>query len=258
MAQACSLMPLTWFVGNTIGPLIGGLLEHPAEKFPAVFGDSVFFKTYPYFLPCSVSATFAVICWFIAYFSLKETITAQMSPKDYFLGRKRKPQEPHAGPPAMADNGVQCDASEGQLPLRKLLVRPVLIAAGCYAFFLLIDMAIRTVLPVYFAMPIEMGGLGLGPSAIGTILALSGFANGVFRCLLFAPLHDRFGPKILYLIGTFLCIPVIALFPMTSWVARERGLDSLVWTLVGSQMILFVLATFSFSEIQLFLLLHFE
>ncbi|KAI6044364.1 major facilitator superfamily domain-containing protein [Pisolithus marmoratus] len=246
MAQACSLMPLTWFFGNTVGPLIGGLLEHPTEKFPAVFRDSVFFKKYPYFLPCSVSATFAVICWFIAYFSLEETITPRMSPKDYFLGRKPKHQEPNVGSPVMADNGVH-SASEGQLPLQKLLVRPVLIAAGCYAFFALTDMAIRTVLPVYFAMPIEMGGLGLGPSAIGTILALLGFANGICQCLLFVPLQDRLGPKILYLIGAFLCIPVIALFPMTTWVARERGLDSLVWTLVGSQMILYVLTTFSFS-----------
>ncbi|KAI6044366.1 major facilitator superfamily domain-containing protein [Pisolithus marmoratus] len=247
IAQACSVMPLAWFFGTTIGPLIGGLLEHPAEKFPAIFGNSTFFKTYPYFLPCSVSATFAAISWFIAYFFLQETTKPQMSPKDFFLGRKSNPQGPDEGLPAPIGNDVHCDTIEGQLPLRKLLVPSVLIASGCYAFFALTDMAMRTVLPVYFAIPVEMGGLGLDPSAIGTILALFGFTNGVCLSLFFAPLHDRMGPKNLYLIGTLLYIPAIALFPVTSWAARERGLDSLVWTLVGSQMICCVSASFSFS-----------
>ncbi|KAI6044363.1 major facilitator superfamily domain-containing protein [Pisolithus marmoratus] len=242
IAQACSVMPLAWFSGITIGPLIGGLLEHPAKKFPTVFGGSTFFKTYPYFLPCSVAGTFAVICWFIAYFLLEE-----MSPKDYILGRKPKPQEPNEGSSAIMENGIHCDTSEGQLPLRQLLVPSVLIAAGCYAFFALTDIAVRTVLPVYFAIPVEMGGLGLDPSAIGTILALLGLVGGVCQSLLFAPLHDRLGPKNLYLTGTSLYIPVIALFPVTTWVARERGLGSLVWTLVGSQMILCVFVGFSFS-----------
>lgn len=247
IAQACSVMPLAWFFGTTIGPLIGGLLEHPAEKFPAIFGDSTFLKIYPYFLPCSVSATFAVLCWFVAYFLLEETTKPQMSPKDYLFGRKSKPQEPNNGLPAIRENGVQCDTNEGQLPLWKLLIPAVLISAGCYAFFALTDIAVRTVFPVYFAIPIEMGGLGLDPSAIGTILALLGLTNGVCQSLLFAPLHDRLGPKNLYLIGTSLLLPAIALFPVTTWVARERGLDSLVWTLVGAQMILCVFSSFSFS-----------
>ncbi|KAI6010771.1 major facilitator superfamily domain-containing protein [Pisolithus orientalis] len=246
MALACSFLPLTWFFGTTIGPLIGGLLEHPAEKYPRVFGGSTFFETYPYFLPCSVSATFAVICWFVAYFFLKETTTPQMSAKDYFLRRKFKPKGPNGGLPATTENGVHCDNNEGQLPLRKLLVPNVLIAAGCYACFAFSDIAARTVLPVYFTIPIEMGGLGLRPSAIGTILSLQGFASGFCQTLLFARLHDRLGPKNLYLVGSSLYLPAIVLFPVTAWVARERGLDYVVWTLVGTQIMLFVFAGFSF------------
>ncbi|KAI6149248.1 major facilitator superfamily domain-containing protein [Pisolithus tinctorius] len=247
MALAYSIMPLAWFFGTTIGPLIGGLLEHPAEKYPAVFGGSTFFKTYPYFLPCSVSATFAVICWFITYFLLEETTTPQMSAKDYILGRKSKPQGPNGRSPAATENGVHCDNHEGQLPLRKLLVPNVLVAAGCYAFIALTDIAVRTVLPVYFAVPVEMGGLGLRPSAIGTILSLLGVASGVCQTLFFARLHDRLGPKYLYLMGSFLYIPAIVLFPVMTWVARKRGLDGLVWTLVGSQIMLFMFSGLSFS-----------
>ena len=53
-------------------PLIGGSLAMPAERFPKVFGDSTFFKKYPYFLPCSVSATVTALSWLIAFLFMKE------------------------------------------------------------------------------------------------------------------------------------------------------------------------------------------
>ena len=53
-------------------PLIGGALAHPAERFPSLFGSSKFLRDYPYFLPCSIPATFTLFCWFITYFYLKE------------------------------------------------------------------------------------------------------------------------------------------------------------------------------------------
>ena len=44
-----------------IGPVIGGLLARPAERFPDLFGENVFLKKYPYFLPCAVPATFSLV-----------------------------------------------------------------------------------------------------------------------------------------------------------------------------------------------------
>lgn len=52
--------------------MIGGSLASPAERFPDIFGDSVFFKEYPYFLPCSVSAAVAALSWLIAFMFMKE------------------------------------------------------------------------------------------------------------------------------------------------------------------------------------------
>lgn len=56
---------------NPIAPVIGGALQHPAERF-ALFSGNVFFKDYPYFLPCFVSASFSAVTWIIAYFFLEE------------------------------------------------------------------------------------------------------------------------------------------------------------------------------------------
>lgn len=52
--------------------MIGGALSRPAERFPEVFGNSTFLKTYPYFLPCAIPATFSLVAWIVTYLYLKE------------------------------------------------------------------------------------------------------------------------------------------------------------------------------------------
>ena len=39
------------------GPILGGALASPAKKFPDIFGDSEFFKRYPFALPNIVAST---------------------------------------------------------------------------------------------------------------------------------------------------------------------------------------------------------
>ncbi|ELU40837.1 member of major facilitator superfamily multidrug-resistance, DHA1 sub-family [Rhizoctonia solani AG-1 IA] len=65
-AQGFALLSVTWYLGSTLGPLIGGSLSKPAERFPGVFGSrnhvwtklgiKGFWSDYPYFLPCFVAA----------------------------------------------------------------------------------------------------------------------------------------------------------------------------------------------------------
>ncbi len=75
VARAFAYQPIPWSTGATLGPLIGGTLSRPAEKFPNLFGNSEFLKTYPYFLPCAIPATFTVICWLVTYIFLEEVRT---------------------------------------------------------------------------------------------------------------------------------------------------------------------------------------
>lgn len=55
-ARAFSIMPLVWCVGSVFGPILGGALASPVEKYPALFGDSNFLKRFPFALPNLVSA----------------------------------------------------------------------------------------------------------------------------------------------------------------------------------------------------------
>ena len=102
--------------------------------------------------------------------------------------------------------------------------------------------------PVYLATPLKMGGLGLNPSHIGTLLAAIGLFSSVFQLAFFPPLHSRLGGKPLFLITASLFFPVAALCPFTSRVGQEQGLSNLVWLLLGIQIFLFSCAHLSFGK----------
>ena len=171
-----------------------------------------------------------------------------MSPMVYLLGCWHRPQSPKRGPSAVVEDGDIVDAREIPLTFRELLVAPVLIAAGSYASFAILDISFRTLFPVYLATPVEMGGLGLDPTAIGTVLAVMGISGGVSQLLFFSPLYNRLGGKPLFLITMSFFFPIAALFPIINCVGKENGLNSLVWFLVGLQIFLFAFASFAISK----------
>jgi hypothetical protein len=80
-------------------------------------------------------------------------------------------------------SGTVGGETEGEqaVPLRGLMTRRVIVAASNYAFLALVDVAIRAMQPVFFATPIELGGLGLPTSRIGNLLSIFGLLNGIFQ-----------------------------------------------------------------------------
>ena len=49
--RAFSIMPLMWTIGSILGPAFGGMFANPAKRYPDTFGDSRFFRDFPYALP---------------------------------------------------------------------------------------------------------------------------------------------------------------------------------------------------------------
>ena len=109
-----------------------------------------------------------------------------------------------------------------------------------YAFLALVDIAFRALQPLFLSTPIALGGLGLDPPAIGTVLSFFGILNGVFTVFFFSRMTDYFGVKGMYLIGITAAVPCFSLFPVINLLARnsiersgELGTD--VWVAVGLQ-----------------------
>ncbi|WFD22526.1 hypothetical protein MEQU1_001198 [Malassezia equina] len=59
--RAYAQMGFWWGMGGIVGPILGGVLEHPVDKYPWLFGRMTFLQTYPYFLPCLLAGSSTIV-----------------------------------------------------------------------------------------------------------------------------------------------------------------------------------------------------
>ena len=107
-------------------------------------------------------------------------------------------------------------------------------------------MSFRALQPIFLSTPVELGGLGLDPPVIGTVMSFFGILNGVFTVFFFSRMTDYFGAKGVFLIGMTAAVPCFSLFPLISHLGhnsmeRSGGLGTEVWVTVGIQVALSVL-----------------
>lgn len=112
------------------------------------------------------------------------------------------------------------------------------------------DIAFRAILPVFLSTPIEIGGLGLNPSTIGTIFSVSGILSGVLRVFFFARINDYWGSRKIYMAGIVSVLGSFVCFPIMSLLAKNQGLSNAVWGLVAVQTVLSVGTSFSYGELR--------
>ncbi|KAI0346548.1 member of major facilitator multidrug-resistance DHA1 sub-family [Trametopsis cervina] len=256
LAQAYSYLPISWSTGGTLGPIIGGFLSRPVERFPDTFGHSEFLKEYPYFLACAVPATFSAVAWLVSLLFLHETVATPRSARNIFRAWLTKDnltvQTASSGQDnkATATVGITSveDAKKKPLPLSQVMIPRVLLAAINYAFLALVDISTRAIQPVFYSTPVELGGLGLPPHHIGKILALYGIVNGFLQIYYFARTQARFGPKNVYMVGIGSSLVVYAFFPIINFLARTQGTTHpIVWFAVAFQIITSILINFSYG-----------
>ncbi|KAG1780679.1 major facilitator superfamily domain-containing protein [Suillus placidus] len=246
LPKAYGYMPLPWMIGNVFGPLVGGSLSRPADRFPEIFGRSELLKTYPYLLPCAVSAIFTSVAWLVTYFRFRESVSISTPLwkfiKGWFLPQSytkpfTHPESSHARLSDAWEANVE-EVPSKPLPLRAVLTPKVLVMAANCSTMALLHIALTSILPVFYATPIELGGLSLDPPRIGAILAVSGLANGTSQLFSFSPLHDRFGAGVIHTVGVCAGIPIVILFPAINALARIHGMSLAVWLSVGVQLAL--------------------
>lgn len=155
-------------------------------------------------------------------------------------------EPPNDAEPMLASH--RQDFGQYPVPLRKLLVPHILLILANYMYLALLDISFSSLLPLFYATPIEYGGLGLSPSRIGTCLGSMGFAGGVFQIFFAAKAFRRWGPKLNFIAGMACFISNFALFPVMNALVRQWGLSFLVWLLVFSQLLTNLLVGVSYSE----------
>ncbi|KAG0692565.1 major facilitator superfamily domain-containing protein [Suillus ampliporus] len=258
LPQAYNYMPLPWMLASLIGPLVGGSLSQPADRFPEIFGRSELLRTYPYLLPCAVPAILTSMAWLVIYFRLKESVSTKASPWGSIVGwllpqSYARPSTPASDSLASSGEANSEEVSSKPLPLRALLSSKVLTVTASYVTMVVLHRTFGSILPIFYAAPIELGGLSLDPPRIGVILAVSGLAHGAFQILFYARLHDRFGARALHITGVSSGIPIVILFPVINALARAHGVGLAVWLCVGVQYALATSLMMCYSCLALFI-----
>ena len=212
---------------------------------------------------------FSLIAWLVTFFFLKETLPAPIPISRLFnITLERKPTlqkdqnnigstnssvatVPRQNAETVQNLDDNCPQAERPLPLRSLLTPRILIAAGNYASVSLVDIAFRAVQPVFLSTPINLGGLGLSPPSIGTLLSVQGMLYGIFQVFFFAQVHDRWGSKMTFIAGISTIISAFIMFPVANAFARAQGYSIVVWVAIALQTISWILLGLSFGQYSL-------
>ncbi|KAG8981016.1 hypothetical protein FRC05_003916 [Tulasnella sp. 425] len=166
--KAFPLPALIWYIGAMIGPLIGGLLSHPAERYPNVFGNIPLLKKRS--LPRITRAK-----------RLKSPSATEVSSNasGVLIDDSEDPQKQAAKQEGGKKLGLLSDPR----------VRRVVVA-GFFMEFLMIGFDAVFVLWSY--TPLSLGGLQRKPAEIGLFLSVVGTFGIASTTLIFPYLHDRF------------------------------------------------------------------
>ncbi|KAH8979282.1 MFS general substrate transporter [Lactarius akahatsu] len=249
MAQGFLLLSVTWGVGCTIGPFIGGVLSRPQDRWPNVFSHP-FWGQYPYFLPCLATATYALLSLTLAVIYLEETVNRDTIMKP---NTEVNSNVPRVGEGELLD-GYAKDTEE-PLPLRALLTRPVVVSVANYCMISLLDMTAGALIPLVWSTSVESGGLSMSPASIGLWMAGYGSINCVIQFVAFPRLVERFGPRGVFIACIILFFPVYIMLPFENLTLRHssRGLNFAAGLLVTLQISAMSFADMGFSVIFMYI-----
>jgi len=225
-------------VGNSFGKLLGGWLSRPHDHFPDMF-PSRFWINYPCFLPYAILAIISVIGFIVVAVHLNETVGGGYFGHVTTL-RKRGDDdvsEPLLGSSRPSGSGIQTtDVNEEPVPLKDLLNIKVLIPVINYTYLCSLEAASNGIQPLFLAMPVNNGGLGLRPREIGYILGTYDLLNGIFQLVMFGRLIRRFGVKDVFLAAISAPILIFALSPVLNLIVRRNGFSYIFWVALCCQL----------------------
>ncbi|KAH6917777.1 major facilitator superfamily domain-containing protein [Coprinopsis sp. MPI-PUGE-AT-0042] len=273
--QAFAFLPVAWSVGSTLGPAIGGGFTHAAEKWPEVFGRDGFFSHYPYFLPCVVAALVPLFAFLLASIALKETapnvlrkrrleelskegtaspLLEECTIRNYgATGTPSSTLRSSHGRPRSIDSLTDSSENDALLSssdapkkpsFREIFIPQVLIPISNFGFLAFLDQCVLVLLPLVYSTPMDLGGLSMTPSMIGSILGIWGILNGFFQVFCFAWVRRKLGHRNTYVLGVAGMGVVFALFPVLNALAKWDGSRVGPWVWAG---IALQLGCYSFS-----------
>ncbi|KAJ7034582.1 major facilitator superfamily multidrug-resistance, DHA1 sub-family [Mycena alexandri] len=272
LAQAMALIPIGWSSGSTLGPIIGGLLSNPEERWPNSFGRLQILRENPYLLPCAVVGFLSFAFFFLGLVGLKESSPVILARREREQLRVAASTDPGLTTALLAEerttygaiagdandiSGVhdQLDVFDEELPtLRELLVPRLVIPLVNYGFFCFTQTAYQVLFPLMYSTSIPNGGLGLNPYQIGVTRGIWGILNTLVQLFVAARVIKCFGARNIYIFAFANIGICIGAYPLLSFFAqRAQRVDAIVWTIIVIQLISNLALGLAYSSIQLYI-----
>ncbi|EDR12983.1 major facilitator superfamily multidrug-resistance, DHA1 sub-family [Laccaria bicolor S238N-H82] len=255
IADAFSLFPLVWGTGTTLGSIIGGVFTSPSDTWPDTFGRIRLLREHPYLLPCMVAACIAFAAFLTTFIFLKETSPAaiqrqKIKKHQHHLSRQPSHTTTLLDHSDSRDYGTNGASVPGDLepahvappvkppPLSALLVRPLLMTFSSYAFLCFVDMSYSVLLPLICFTPISLGGLGMSPYQIGTMMGGVGLVNAFVQVTMRGYWVRKFGARKTFITAFSLYLLSFSAYPIAIFLARRKvGMGTNVGLIVLSQLV---------------------
>jgi MFS family permease len=169
ISDAFAFLSVSWAIGSSFGALIGGWLARPHDHFPETFSGQFWIK-YPYFLPYAVIVSIMIMGLVVTTAYLNETVTGGYFGPVTTLRKDDDVSEPLLGSSRTFTSGIPTTDNEEPVPLKQLLNLKVLIPVTSYVYLASLQAASNAIQPLFLAMSVDIGGLGLTSRNVGYIL----------------------------------------------------------------------------------------
>ncbi|KAG9316326.1 major facilitator superfamily domain-containing protein [Chiua virens] len=245
MARGFAFLPIAW----SVVPSSAVHLHDHRTTFLDYF-TSPFWAEFPYFLPCGVTAGFAMLAFGATLLFLEETLPPRVTPEKQALSVDREAGDREISYATIEQEQLYpSPLPDAPIPLSKLLNAARVLRIANYGVLAILEITLYSLQPLFYSTAIEYGGLGFSPMQIGLWMACFGIFNGLCQALFFASLVDRLGPKTLLRIGHTCFIPLFILFPTINWIAGQWGNIWLVWLLLIVHLALTIVVDMAFSAL---------
>ncbi|CAG8695326.1 7225_t:CDS:2, partial [Cetraspora pellucida] len=238
--KAFSLFGFCW----GFGPITGGYLSNPVDHFPGIFGNCVFLKQYPYFLPCAVAACISFTGFVIGFFMLPETRFRKVStdPEQIpFLPSNKKIYGSVITSNEIGDNNsgkISIDdirsvtsndvigVDKSSTNQQKIIVNSGIstityIVIASYAIICFHTIIVDEVYSIYSVTAIKDGGLGFGSSDLALTLAFMGVVQLTCQFLIYPHLRRLVDTVKMYQMSLIAYVLCYCIFPSINLLQRK-------------------------------------